>query len=91
MPREECFHVGDYNGPNGTHCLIGWARVAFRGYPEAREKFLDAMNDQIGEDFYVVAAFNDGGSFDRSDADRVEIWDKVARRFGYYRTREDWK
>ncbi len=75
-------HRGGYDGPNGTHCLLGHARSRFgrfQWYGGAVEAALiDAVHDAGG---LSVASFNDDPTNAKTAI--ANVWNKAMRSLGY--------
>ncbi len=77
----EDIHQGGYNGPNGTHCLIGWCRKV-TGTPS--EKWQGTVVKRICDEMKAlvpgnIATFNDS----RPKATVASVWNDTMRRLGY--------
>ncbi len=74
----EDIHRGHYDGPAGSHCLLGWAREVSptnRAYASVRAEL--ALT--AGVEWYGVAEFNDAAN----KAVAASVWNDTMRRLGY--------
>jgi hypothetical protein len=76
---------GYYDGPNGTHCLLGWARQ----WGEAGDAFIiPALSSQIHPGQRLIAMFNDDIDVPKSRV--AAVWNRAAKSLGYVRRGSWW-
>ena len=67
-------------GPNGTHCLLGWARALTTGY-QVRFKIEEAIQKVIQARGFAgcIADFND----QRGPFEAASVWNEAITNLGY--------
>lgn len=70
----EDMHKGAYDGPFGSHCLLGWADAICSR--DAAVKVIDMLADEVGS----VAYWNDERATKQQAAD---LWNRVGEKLGY--------
>ncbi len=69
------FCKGDFNGPNGTHCLAGWFRETFS---DTTIEFR-AGNELFILCGFILAIFNDTEPLAKS----AKVWNQATANLGY--------
>lgn len=85
----EEIHQGNYDGPNGTHCLLGWCREVFpdswdglfkTSHPAFRAlKAEVAKAEGVAYDQAYLSCFNDSST----KPNVAKVWNKAMKTLGY--------
>ncbi len=71
-------HIGDLDGPGGTHCLVGWVYASSR-IDVQRKRLAVALDAAAG--LRRASGFNDHNP----PAKSARLWNHVAKSLGYVR------
>ena len=75
-------HRGGYDGPGGSHCLLGHARkCGLWGIGEQDGAFIDAMKEHVTGAYIKIHEFNDDPANSRRKI--ASAWNKAMRSLGY--------
>ena len=73
-------YQGGFDGPNGTHCFIGWANKTFKNDDDSpdspRMTVVREAHNRIGSS---VVTWNDQSSKDAV----ARMWNSIMRKYGY--------
>lgn len=74
-------HKGSYNGPNGTHCLLGWSYEVFPINEKVSNRVVRAIFRTARIHESDIADFNDDKK--RPKTELAAVWNKAMARLGY--------
>lgn len=80
-PEQIC--AGELDGPNGTHCLAGWAYHVFNPDSPSRSVWaaLDAAASLAGQSPSAFSRWNDS----HTPKERAAVWGRAVENLGYVR------
>lgn len=76
-------HKGNYDGPRGTHCLLGWKFEAGLRDPRWWESVRCAASDLLRTDVPYPSIVGINDSPKNSKALLARIWNRAMRKLGY--------